>query len=161
MNSFIDSHSLSVVSHGMAMRRSRGQLNNSYEKIHVCKYFIIHSISDSYSKESVCNAGELGSFPGSGRSPGKRNGYPLQNSRDRGVWHAAVHGVAKESDTTEQITFLLFFTVIINVLIFYWRNRSGILIVFVSQDLCWFVLPAHMSFLKIPDSWIVSDYLFK
>ena len=54
----------------------------------------------SDSKESTYNAGDLGSIPGLGRSPGKRNGYPLQyscleNSMDRGVWWAAVHGVAK------------------------------------------------------------------
>ena len=29
-------------------------------------------------KESACNAGDPGSIPGSGRSPGERNGYPLQ-----------------------------------------------------------------------------------
>ena len=51
-------------------------------------------------KESPCNAGDLGSIPGMGRSPGKWNGYPLQyscleNSTDRGVWQAIVHGVAK------------------------------------------------------------------
>ena len=45
--------------------------------------------NDSDSKESACNAGDLGSIPGSGRSPGKRNGYPLQysyleNPMDRG-----------------------------------------------------------------------------
>ena len=32
----------------------------------------------SGSKESACNAGDQGSTPGSGRSPGERNGYPLQ-----------------------------------------------------------------------------------
>ena len=52
------------------------------------------------SKEFVCNAGDLGSNPGFGRSPGERNGNPLQyycleNSMDRGVWQATVHGVAK------------------------------------------------------------------
>ena len=41
----------------------------------------------SDSKESACNAGDLGLMPGSGRSPGERNDYPLQyscleNSRD-------------------------------------------------------------------------------
>ena len=41
-----------------------------------------------------------------GRSPGEGNGNPLQyscleNSMDRGAWHAIVHGVAKEPDTTE------------------------------------------------------------
>ena len=32
------------------------------------------------SKESTCNAGDLGSIPGSGRSAGEENGYPLQYS---------------------------------------------------------------------------------
>jgi len=32
------------------------------------------------SKESACSAGDLGSTPGSGRSPGEENGYPLQYS---------------------------------------------------------------------------------
>ena len=49
-------------------------------------------------KESACNAGDLGLIPGSGRSPGKGNGYPLQysclvNPKDRGAWWVTVHGV--------------------------------------------------------------------
>ena len=56
--------------------------------------------SGSDSKESACNARDLGSIPESGRSPGERNGNPLQyscleNSRDRGAWRVTVHGVAK------------------------------------------------------------------
>ena len=51
-------------------------------------------------KLSACNAGDLGSIPGSGRSPGEENGNSLQyscleNSMDRGVWRAVVHGVTK------------------------------------------------------------------
>ena len=51
-------------------------------------------------KESACNAGDLGLIPGLGRSPGEGVNYPLQyfcleNSMDRGVWWATVHGVAK------------------------------------------------------------------
>ena len=51
------------------------------------------------------DTGDGGLIPGSGRSPGGRNGYPLQhpcleNLMDRGHWQATVHGVAKESDTT-------------------------------------------------------------
>ena len=49
------------------------------------------SPGDSNSKESSCNAGDLGSIPGSGRSSGEGNGNPLQysclkNFMDRGVW---------------------------------------------------------------------------
>ena len=49
-------------------------------------------------KESACNAGEQGSIPGSGRSPGEGNGNPLQyscleNPMDRGDWRATVHAV--------------------------------------------------------------------
>ena len=54
----------------------------------------------SGSKESACNAGDLGSIPGSGKSPGEGNGNPLQyscleNPMDRGAWWATVHGVAR------------------------------------------------------------------
>ena len=54
-------------------------------------------------KNPPANAGdrrEAGSVPGSGRSPGGGHDNPLQyscleNSMDRGVWWATVHGVAK------------------------------------------------------------------
>ena len=54
----------------------------------------------SDSKESTCHAGDLGTIPRSGRSPGEGNGYPLQyscleNSMDRGAWRATVHRVTK------------------------------------------------------------------
>ena len=58
----------------------------------------LSGVSDG--KESACNARVLGSIPGSRRSPGEGNGYPLQHSclenpTDRGAWWATVHGVAK------------------------------------------------------------------
>ena len=54
-------------------------------------------------KNPPANAGDardVGSIPGSGRSPGVGNGNPLQyscleNSMDRGAWQATVHVVAK------------------------------------------------------------------
>ena len=60
-------------------------------------------------KNPAANAGASVSTPsrpqGSGRSPGKGNGHPLQysflrNRRDRGVRRAAVHWVVRESDRT-------------------------------------------------------------
>ena len=58
------------------------------------------NIGGSDSKESACNVGDLRTIPGSGRSPGGGNGYPLQhscleNSMDRGAWQATVYGVTK------------------------------------------------------------------
>ena len=51
-------------------------------------------------KASACNAGDLGSIPELGKSPGERNGNPLQysclgNPMDRGTWWATAHGVTK------------------------------------------------------------------
>ena len=51
-------------------------------------------------KKSAHQARDVGSIPGSGRSPGEGNGNPLQysclgNSMDRGAWQATVHGITK------------------------------------------------------------------
>ena len=51
-------------------------------------------------KNSAANAGDMDSIPGLGRSPGEKNGNPVQyscleNSMDRGVWPATVHGITK------------------------------------------------------------------
>ena len=59
---------------------------------------VLHGfLGGSESKESACNAGDLGSIPGTGKSPGERNDNPLQyswmeNCMERG---ATVHAVAK------------------------------------------------------------------
>ena len=57
---------------------------------------------DSDGKASPCNAEDPGSIPGSARSPGERNGNPLQYSciktpMERGAQQAIVHGVMNES----------------------------------------------------------------
>ena len=65
-------------------------------------------------KASTCNVGDLGSIPGLGRSPGERNGNPLQysclenpmeNPMDGGAWWATVHGVAKSQTRLSDLTF--------------------------------------------------------
>ena len=59
-------------------------------------------------KNPPANAGDMGSIPGLGRSPGEGNGNPLQysclgNPMDRGAWWTTVHGVA-ELDRTERLS---------------------------------------------------------
>ena len=54
----------------------------------------------------IGKAGDVGSIPGLGRSPGEGNGNSLQysclgNHNDRGAWLVTIHGVTKESDTTD------------------------------------------------------------
>ena len=75
-------------------------------------------------KTLSANAGDTGSIPGLGRSPGGGNGNPIQysclgNPMDRGAWRATVHGVTKESDMTEQLS-----TQDICINISYLRNPS-------------------------------------
>ena len=57
-------------------------------------------LGGSDGKESVYNAGDPGSIPGWGRTPGEGNGNPLQyscleNPMDGGTWWATVHGITK------------------------------------------------------------------
>ena len=74
------------------------------EKWHVSKILFCSSHSERgrpwwlSGKEPACNAGDVGSVPGLGRSPGGGNGCPpqyscLEDSMDRGAWWATVHGV--------------------------------------------------------------------
>ena len=78
--------------------------------VHVSLVYIVRRwTAGSYglaSKESVCSAGDLGSIPGLGRSPGEGKGYPTPVS-----WPGEFHGLYsprghKESDTTERLHFL-------------------------------------------------------
>ena len=65
-------------------------------------------------KASAWNAGDSGSIPGLGRSPGEGNGNPLQyscleNPMDGGAWKATVHGVAKSRTPLSDFTFIFHF----------------------------------------------------
>ena len=62
-------------------------------------------LGGSVVKNLPANAGDAGSIPGMGKSPGEGNGNPLQysclgNPIDREAWCATVQEVAKESDMT-------------------------------------------------------------
>ena len=90
-------YSLSMISVLSLFKAMTGQSQSEENNVSLS----LHSFSGSSDdKEAACTAGDPGSVPGSGRSPGEGNGYPLQyscleNSMDRGVWQATVHGVAK------------------------------------------------------------------
>ena len=90
-------------------RTSGGQFEVIYRRcfvscmdfiIGICHYYPLGFPGGSESKDSACNAGDLGSIPESGRSPGGGNGNPLQyscpeNSLIRGTWRATGLGVTK------------------------------------------------------------------
>ena len=58
-------------------------------------FFLMGFPGGSAGKESACNAGDLDSIPGIGRSPEEGNGYPLQYSGLEKSMDCVVHGVAK------------------------------------------------------------------
>ena len=66
---------------------------SNFSKIDFAKELLLHlsSPGSSDGRASACNAGDLGSIPVLGRSPGEGNGNPLQyscleNPTDRGAW---------------------------------------------------------------------------
>ena len=63
---------------------------------------------DSAGKEPTCNAGDLGSLPGLGRSPGEGNSYPLQYSGLENSMVCIVHGVTKNQTRLSDFTSLHF-----------------------------------------------------
>ena len=87
----------------------------SYEQQVLCTKYLLDVLdrtklpSGSQVKASASNTGDLGSIPGSGRSPGEGNGNPLQyscleNPMDGGAWWATVHGVAKSRTRLNDLT---------------------------------------------------------
>ena len=79
-------------------------------------------------KESACNAGDLSSIPGSGRSPGEWNGNPLQyscleKSMGRGAMGYSPWGL-KKLDMTEGLTLSLSFKVLIVAKGLFWNSRD-------------------------------------
>ena len=106
-------------------------------------------------KASAYNAGDLGSIPGLGRSPGEGNGNPLQfscleNPMDRGAWQAIVHGGRKELDTTGRLHFIPGS-----------RNYGGQLRILPTTGWVFFFFSLFLNFFKLKYSWHTISYYFR
>ena len=76
-----------------------------YILLYACVFLYMGFPGGSAVENLPANSGDAGSIPGSGRSPGERNGKLLQysclgNPMDRGAWQAIIQGVTKELDMT-------------------------------------------------------------
>ena len=105
-------------------------------------------------KESACNAGDLGSIPGLGRSPAEGNGNLLQyscleNPMDKGAWWATVHGVARVGHdlATKPPNHATFYTylekypcILLSSLILLKTTRSNILTVCSSKKILYTII---------------------
>ena len=91
--------------HRCAQTTDRHTLTLTHVQARVCTHTCTQHPGGPDSKQSTPSAGDLGSIPGSGRSPGGGHGNPLRysclgNPMDRGAWRAAVHGEAKNEQLT-------------------------------------------------------------
>ena len=108
-----------IVKKGLSDRKthqSKWTKLRAYRLIFLCLYLFPRAAfcpGGSDNKASAYNAGDPGSIPESGRSPGEGNGNPLQyscleNPMDGGVWWATVHGVANSWTRLSDFTLLYF-----------------------------------------------------
>ena len=86
---------LSIKSLAICINILKATGNNPKTSLKFCQYGSLWRDKLAKPSESACNAD---SIPGSGRSPGERNGNPLQyscleNSKDKRTWWATVHGI--------------------------------------------------------------------
>ena len=73
----------------------------------------------SLGKESACNAGDLGSIPGLGRSPGEGKGYTLQYYGLENSMDCIVHGVSKSRTGIRTLISLCILTIILHLVVVY------------------------------------------
>ena len=118
-------------------------LPNLYRYPYVCIWGFPGGSDD---KESACNSGDLGSIPGSGRSPGEGNGNPpqfscLENPHGQRSLVGCSPWDHKELDTTEWLTLSLF-----HIYIIYISYISYIYIIYIS----YIYIPA------VQETWVLS-----
>ena len=104
---------------------------------------------------SACNVGDLGSIPGSGRSPGEGTGNPLQyscleNPMDGEAWWATVHRVAKSLIRLSNFTF------------FHFQGKDTQLLMIVLIECVIYILVFHLNLpIIIQEGTTLNFYLDK
>ena len=112
---------------------------------------------DSASKESTCNAGDLGLITGLGRSPGEGKGYPLQYSGLENSMDCIVHGVAKSRIQLSNFHFLFTFCVTYNF-VSYLKKMIIRVAALLSKSLCRHFISLFIYFLAVPPgTWGISS----
>ena len=83
---------------------SRGDFSTFTKKYNIIfqKMTFLENMFGSVSKESTCNAGDPGSIPGSGRSPGEGIGYPLQYRLTTPVFLGSPGGSSSEESACDR-----------------------------------------------------------
>ena len=113
-------------------------------------------------KVSAWNAGDLGSIPGSGRSPGEGNGNPLQyscleNPMEGGAWWTTVHGVAKSRTRLSDFTHSL---IIFHIFFCYGLSQILNIVPWLSvRPCCLSILYIPVWICLIPNSHSVSAFV--
>ena len=90
----------------------------------------------SDSKESACNAGDLGSVPELGRSPGEGKGYPLQYSGLEDSMGCIVHGITKSQTQLSNFHFVLSTSYLGDILGIYIQYYLGSLLLLFNHSSC-------------------------
>ena len=96
--------------------------------------------ASSDSKESACNAGDLGSIPGLGRSPGDGKGYPLQYSGLENSMDCIVHGVANNRTRLSDFhfDFVNVLQLLLSTTLWYTTGISAVCYCKITQNLWWY-----------------------
>ena len=101
-----------VLNHYINAQNSQKSLSTKRHSQEKHEFSLEHSHKQGFpdssvGRESACNAGNPGSIPGSGRSPGEGNGYPLQCSGLENSVDCVVHGFTKSWTQLSEFHFTL------------------------------------------------------
>ena len=127
----------------------------SHKYNHTVFVFLWLAYGGSAGKESSCNAGDLGSIPGLGRSPGKGKGYPLQHSGRKNFMDYIVHGVAKSWTHVSDFHFTIYRSIRSEVHPCCSLCKNFL---HLNNNIPLYVYTFCFSMHSLTDTWVVSTY---